>query len=1542
MAQSSRTFRVFISSTFSDMKAERNALQERVFPRLRKLAENHHCHFQAIDLRWGVSEEASFDQQTMKICLGEIKRCQEISPRPNFIILLGNRYGWKPLPFEIAAEEYKSILNLVSSEEQKLLEKWYRRDDNAVPPHYVLQPRTGEFENYANWQEVESNLHQVFIAGAKKLGLPSDSMFKYDSSATEQEIVSGALQIPDAHEHVFCFLRDIPDLPENKSLNEFVETDPHNRQKLSNLKNTLRKQLLSNVHEYSAPWMNGEVSLLHLEQLCDDVYSALSEVMLAEIGKLQTVDPIKREESAHELFAKNRTGIFVGRKNVIEEINKYIRGKNSHPLVIWGASGSGKSTLMAKAILDAQKFFPKFKLVYRFIGTTPESSNGRALLESLLHQIIRISGGDENEIPTAYNDLAREFEKILAKVAKRKPILLFLDALDQLEETDEALNFAWLPNRLPENVKIVFSAIPGPNLEKLNLKMPAIQQFELKSMSMADGKTLLSQWLEVARRTLQSEQFEHVINKYTRCSTPLFLRLAFEDACRWRSYDPLPEMSEDVPGLIQSMIARLSLESNHGKMLVERSLGYLAAAKNGLSENEILELLSLDSPTIQDFYHRSPLSPHVNHIPVVIWSRLFSDLEPYLAQRVADDSVLITFYHRVFATVVEERILSKEQNYFHQKLASFFEEQELTIQKNGVEIPNLRKISELPFHQAIGKMWRELECTLCNLLMIEIMCKVSRLYELIADFDMALLASDMPVELQTKMQEYVNFLRAKGYLLIERPSLTFQLAANQVDLSAPAQEAQRLFKKDRSPFPWLRWLNKPKSIFPHDLVLFSRHEKSINSCAFSPDGLLLASGAEDQNVMIWDTTSGRMLSNLHHDAAVKMVRFSPDGKQLITISGRENWWGEVLIWNVNNGQLANKLPLQLEPPDFFIFSKEGGKIITAKSGKKCQLKAIDLNSCEQVNEQSFSDVAAIQLVANQVDQSQILLIDKRQNTGEVLDSVNLKPTARLTFDNRIKNTLFGAILDQQNMIYAFGLPSQLLIFDGKKGMVLSETPLPFLPQSLCVSEHNIFIAGVADEKRHYGELVIMNNVGGIVGSHRFPSQRTHTTAYSATKNRIAVGLENGEIHCWTPTYTTSNSEVFNAVSLNQYIVSVTSDSQKYLSIQITQQAEKYPNLPGNPVGDEVFLLSADDGKILGGWKSNELETSDQLLRVIKMADFSSNDQHFAVITSTDFNRPIIHKDDKLEILDTQSMSVKWSGFRTTAFRKKSFEIWNKALFALGVSLLVPIFLIVLLGIGLRSIVRRFYAKQFQRIEENIGNFLVKISENIFVQPWWKKVQHGAYSNFQEINPCFIKTQEKESILVSNGQNLLEMDLETGKILSDIEISIYGISSFAVAPDQNTVAVCTLKNKDAIQLVNLDSKQITTKISLPVSRKNFEPLGVVWEIAWCGFSPDGKYFAAAVTSDVGDCPIHFWTSDLQTHLFQIPSGYFQAWGPDSKTFCVWNTHMKNRLTIWSVPDPYIITEFAAEGWPAYLKWNDKTGILLASTRDGNFFKLSLEK
>jgi len=101
--------RVFVSSTFSDLKEERNVLQRDVFPRL-----EHYClvrgfQFQAIDLRWGVPGEAGRDHRTMQICFDELRRAQEVSPRPNFLVLLGDRYGWQPLAETITEAEFEKL-----------------------------------------------------------------------------------------------------------------------------------------------------------------------------------------------------------------------------------------------------------------------------------------------------------------------------------------------------------------------------------------------------------------------------------------------------------------------------------------------------------------------------------------------------------------------------------------------------------------------------------------------------------------------------------------------------------------------------------------------------------------------------------------------------------------------------------------------------------------------------------------------------------------------------------------------------------------------------------------------------------------------------------------------------------------------------------------------------------------------------------------------------------------------------------------------------------------------------------------------------------------------------------------------------------------------------------------------------------------------------------------------------------------------------------------------------------------------------------------
>ena len=87
-----RNIRVFISSTFEDMQPERQELVSKVFPLLRRKAQERQVTLSEIDLRWGISKEASEESKVVQICLEEIDRS-----RPFFIGILGGRYGWQPV-----------------------------------------------------------------------------------------------------------------------------------------------------------------------------------------------------------------------------------------------------------------------------------------------------------------------------------------------------------------------------------------------------------------------------------------------------------------------------------------------------------------------------------------------------------------------------------------------------------------------------------------------------------------------------------------------------------------------------------------------------------------------------------------------------------------------------------------------------------------------------------------------------------------------------------------------------------------------------------------------------------------------------------------------------------------------------------------------------------------------------------------------------------------------------------------------------------------------------------------------------------------------------------------------------------------------------------------------------------------------------------------------------------------------------------------------------------------------------------------------------
>jgi WD40 repeat protein len=67
---------------------------------------------------------------------------------------------------------------------------------------------------------------------------------------------------------------------------------------------------------------------------------------------------------------------------------------------------------------------------------------------------------------------------------------------------------------------------------------------------------------------------------------------------------------------------------------------------------------------------------------------------------------------------------------------------------------------------------------------------------------------------------------------------------------------------------------------------FTRHQGTVRTVNWSPDGKLLASGADDAKVFVW-SMDGAVQHTLGHPAAVRALAWSPDGKRLVTASNMQ-------------------------------------------------------------------------------------------------------------------------------------------------------------------------------------------------------------------------------------------------------------------------------------------------------------------------------------------------------------------------------------------------------------------------------------------------------------------------------------------------------------------------------------------------------------------------------------------------------------------------------------------------------------------------------
>jgi len=708
-----RTFRLFISSTFNDLKEERNTLQNEVFPEIKQFCKSYGYSFEPIDLRWGVSSEAGLDHKAMEICINEVEKVFNY-PKPNFLIMLGNRYGWIPVPTEIEDVYFEKLLLVVDIDEKILFHKWYKKDENSIPSKYILQPIDavlGEGNEAIWFEEDEKNLISIIIQ--HKHLFPKS--LHIGTSATEQEVLKGVLEsaqkIDTKDDSVLCMVRNIVNTKEITD-STYLQDNPS---KLEKLKQRLKActQPFVEYKELDTKLMQKEESLKpdkdYLEDYAIEVKNFLKKKILSEINRLSK-DSEDLEESIHRKFAQERAKVFVGRSEILEKVHQYVSScvtdsnDTQSPLVIYGESGVGKSAFMAKVVSSlSENYYEDIELVYRFVGISEVSSQPKLFLDNLIVEISQRLKKTARKSSKDYSESVNRFIKVLNDYSSgsSKELVIVIDALDQFE-TKTSLE--WIEAELPKNIKIIVSTLPaeyGEYFDILKTKVDDKHLHKLEKLDITDARLIVDSWLKVNNKKLTSGQLEHILNMFSDNGLPLYLKIIFDQALSWKSYGDDYKKVNDTTliGAIRSYFDSLILEQHHPKVLLNHTIGYISASKNGLSENEIVEVLSSDHIVMQDIsnpYHKLPSSVGTDKLPSAVWSRIYYDLLKYFTFVEFDGVSLLSFYHRKIKECARDFYYLINKEFYHTNLLEYFWNQPTNFLETGKV--NLRKISELPYH----------------------------------------------------------------------------------------------------------------------------------------------------------------------------------------------------------------------------------------------------------------------------------------------------------------------------------------------------------------------------------------------------------------------------------------------------------------------------------------------------------------------------------------------------------------------------------------------------------------------------------------------------------------------------------------------------------------------------------------------------------------------------------------------------------------------------------------------------------------------------
>ena len=263
------------------------------------------------------------------------------------------------------------------------------------------------------------------------------------------------------------------------------------------------------------------------------------------------------DKASHLFLFKAKAGIWkafghftkvivVRRKRIIlngilylKKLNAWLGNEASDPLVLYAESGSGKSSLMAFWCEQLRRRQPELHIIEHYVGIGAGDTDHLGIIKHVLEEIKQRYNRSET-IPSKPADLEREFANWLG-FGIGAPMLIIIDGVNQL--TGHALTLHWIPEEVPEGVRLVVSSTVEGTL--VDLRKRGWSELGMQPLSEAEREAVIVRFLAEYGKSLAGDQVRRIASD-AKCAHPLFLRTLLEEIRLYGLHEQLDRLIDDL------------------------------------------------------------------------------------------------------------------------------------------------------------------------------------------------------------------------------------------------------------------------------------------------------------------------------------------------------------------------------------------------------------------------------------------------------------------------------------------------------------------------------------------------------------------------------------------------------------------------------------------------------------------------------------------------------------------------------------------------------------------------------------------------------------------------------------------------------------------------------------------------------------------------------------------------------------------------------------------------------------------------------------